>query len=550
MSEFIAIGQQLDTKKKFDLNLASLLVTRLLVTANSGAGKSYLIRKFLEQSHGKVQQIVLDVEGEFATLREKFDYILAGKNADVAATPETAELLARKVLELEANIIIDLYELKHHERILFVRRFLDAMVNAPKELWHSCVVVLDEAHIFAPEKGESQALGSVIDLATRGRKRGFCLIPATQRIAKLHKDVAAECGNKLIGRISLDIDMKRAGEELGFSGKADIHSLRDLEPGQFFAFGPAISKQVTKIQVGAVKTRHPKAGQRLSQRVPVATGKVKAILKRLTDLPKQAEEERQDKESLLTKVRELEKGLRALKREGLSSKDSEELNKLRVVMKTVSRYKKRLIEMLDNIKHEVNLLPEIGGSTVSKYQPNDIRSLIARPSLPLPYLNQPPTRTELGRCERAILKFLAARPGNWFNQSQIGAWTGYSKKSSGFQNALSKLATQHWVIRQASKVIISEQRIGDVRDVLGADYESAASTLGEWKNKLAACPRKIFEQLIENPHRVFHRDEIAAQTGYSTASSGFNNALSELYTLGLMKRSPDGVQLNPEVIGI
>ncbi|HXK31143.1 MAG TPA: ATP-binding protein, partial [Candidatus Paceibacterota bacterium] len=39
------------------LNLDELIVSKLLVQANSGGGKSWLLRRILEQSHGKVQQI-------------------------------------------------------------------------------------------------------------------------------------------------------------------------------------------------------------------------------------------------------------------------------------------------------------------------------------------------------------------------------------------------------------------------------------------------------------------------------------------------------------
>ncbi len=49
------------------IDLPTLLKTRLLVQANSGGGKSWLIRRILEQSQGKVQQIVIDVEGDFAS---------------------------------------------------------------------------------------------------------------------------------------------------------------------------------------------------------------------------------------------------------------------------------------------------------------------------------------------------------------------------------------------------------------------------------------------------------------------------------------------------
>lgn len=115
----------------------------------------------------------------------------------------SAALLARRLLELGVSAIISIYEMKHYERIQFVKAFLDAMVNAPKTLWHPALVVIDEAHIFCPEKGSADSAGSVIDIMTRGRKRGFAGILATQRISKLSKDAAAEANNKLIGRAGL-----------------------------------------------------------------------------------------------------------------------------------------------------------------------------------------------------------------------------------------------------------------------------------------------------------------------------------------------------------
>lgn len=285
--------------KTDEIDLSTLIDTRLLVQANSGGGKSWLLRRILEQSHGKVQQIILDLEGEFSTLREKYDYILAGKEGDIAVDVKSAGLLAKKILELNVSAIIDLYELNHQDRKEFVRRFLTGMVNAPKDLWHPCLVVIDEAHVFCPEKGQSVASEAVIDLATRGRKRGYCAILATQRLSKLHKDAAAECNNKLIGRTGLDIDRKRAAEELGFTIKDQDLSLRTLESGEFFAFGPAISKEVIQITVGDVQTTHPKAGSRiLAATIVPPTEKIKKILNQLSDLPAVAKQEEETLESL------------------------------------------------------------------------------------------------------------------------------------------------------------------------------------------------------------------------------------------------------------
>jgi hypothetical protein len=293
--------------KNCKLNLKKLIATRLLINANSGAGKSWAIRRILEQSHGQVQQILIDLEGEFSTLREKFDYLLVGKDGEIPANIRTAEILAKKLLELNVSTIIDLSELKHAERITFVKRFLDAMINSPKELWHPVLCVVDEAHIFCPESGKSESASAVIDLATRGRKRGFCAILATQRISKLSKDAVAELNNYAMGRTGLDIDMKRASEILGFTTKEATRSLRDLEAGEFLCFGSAFEHNgLLKTKVGDVQTTHPDRTRGVQIKKASKTPEnIKKLLKNVIDLPKEAEREFKNAEDMKKEIRDL-----------------------------------------------------------------------------------------------------------------------------------------------------------------------------------------------------------------------------------------------------
>ena len=280
------------TGKPLQIDLPRLLETRLLVQSNSGGGKSWLQRRLLEQTAGHVQQIVIDTEGEFSTLREKFDYVIcAPSGADAIATPDTAALLSRRLRETRVSAIVDIYDLKMPDRRRFVRLFLEELIDAPKSMWHPALVDVDEAHLYCPEKGEAESASAMIDLASRGRKRGLCAIFATQRLSKLHKDAAAELLNKLVGRTGLDVDVKRAADELGLSYKDAMQTLRNLEPGEFFAFGPALSKTITKVTVGSVQTKHPKSGDRQLSAPPAPSEKIKKVLAELADLPKEAEHE-------------------------------------------------------------------------------------------------------------------------------------------------------------------------------------------------------------------------------------------------------------------
>jgi hypothetical protein len=308
------LGRSLDNHN-VAIDLDRLVEGRLMLQANSGAGKSWALRRLLEQTHGRIQHLVIDVEDEFHTLREKYDYILAGRDGgDCPADRRSAELLARRLLELGMSAVISIYEMKPDEREEFLRLFLESLISAPRSLWHPALIVIDEAHMFAPEGGKSETTGAVVDLMARGRKRGYAGVLATQRISKINKDAIAECNNKLIGRAALDVDMKRAGDELGFSKEKQLY-LRTLPAGRFFAFGPALSLTVVEMEVGPVVTTHPKAGQRSAPPTP-APDKVKAVLEQLANLPHEAEAEARSVEDLQKKVRALEGDLRKAQRPG------------------------------------------------------------------------------------------------------------------------------------------------------------------------------------------------------------------------------------------
>lgn len=559
------------------IDIDRLMETRMLIQASSGAGKSYAIRKLVEQMFGHVQIILIDIEGEFATLREKYDFILAGEGGDIQADPRTAEVLARKLLELEVSAIVDLYELKQQERKHFVRVFLDAMVNAPKNLWHPCVVFVDEAHQFAPQVGESEALGSVNDLMTRGRKRGYCGVLATQRLSKLHKDAAAEAGNKLIGRCGLDDDMKRGAFELGFTKREEILSLRDLDAGEFYAFGPALSKTVEKVKVGLVQTSHPKIGKRIGTSAPGPTEKIRAKLAQLMDIPQVAQREAQDKESLQNEVRELKFKIRRLEVErgkvapptdpvqlrqaedrafnrGVSAANKEAEEKVRSLVSTINVLRRGLAEVYTTTSKL------IGIEAPMAFKPTELTPVVApvmRPApvpSPSPLASRQPTllddaSSDFGRCEKAILKFLAMRQAKDFSKAQVGAITNYSPTSGGFSNSLSKLKTAGYITFSNGRLAIVQDRIPDVVQILGDDYNAPErSSLESYLGKLGICPRKIYEVLLKSPNETFSKEALGELTEYSPTSGGFNNGISELCTLGLAERSDGGVKLNHELL--
>ncbi len=550
----------------FEIDLPILVDTRLLVQANSGGGKSWAIRRILEQSHGKVQHIVIDLEGEFSTLREKFDYVLAGKGGDVPAEPRSAALLARKLLELNVSAIIDLYELDHYSRKLFVKNFLEAMIDAPKELWHQCIIVVDEAHVFCPEKGQSEASNAVIELTTRGRKRGFCAVLATQRLSKLNKDAAAECNNKLIGRTGLDVDMKRASEELGFTTKEQYLSLRALEAGEFFVFGTAISTEVKKIKIGEVQTTHPKAGSRSLIAPTVApTAKIMEVLGKLSDLPKEAEKEARTMEDFRKQIFELklklkqqprietkidEKQMERIKREYEARTQNlirETVKEKEIYINKINNILKKVVKYAGDIKDLLQTLPSQKNASKLYILPKDFSNMenfenpqpgkfypVEEVSL---YPIEKPIQAKITGGALRMLQVLARRYPMKFTKVQLAALSRL-KSSSGTYGTYLSLLRANGYIAGINHIEITQEGL----DFVGIIPEEKTDVVQMWRESINGGARRIFDLLVENYPRTFSKEEIAENTGLVASSGTFGTYLSMLRSNNLVEQTENGIK--------
>ena len=248
------------------MDLEELLATRLLVQGNSGSGKSHLLRRLLEESAGLVQQIVVDPEGDFVTLAEAFGHVAI--DAAEHSLEEIARIAAR-IREHRASVVLNLEGLEIEGQMRCAGAFLAALFEAPREHWYPALVVVDEAQLFAPavagevsEEARKSSLGAMTNLMCRGRKRGLAGIVATQRLAKLAKNVAAEASNFLMGRTFLDIDMLRAADLLGME-RRQAEVIRDLARGEFLALGPALTKRAVSVRIGPVRTEGSTASPKL-----------------------------------------------------------------------------------------------------------------------------------------------------------------------------------------------------------------------------------------------------------------------------------------------
>lgn len=542
------------------IDLDKLIDSRAIICANSGGGKSYTARKILEESHGKVMCIVLDTEGEFKSLREKYDFLLIGGGGDVDLNPNSASLLPKKLLELNVPTIIDISELKKRERETYIKNFLEALMEVPKELWKACLIFLDEIHTLAGQQEKQVSTYAVIDVATRGRKRGFALIGLTQRISKLHKDVVAELNNYLVGRTSLDLDMKRSADILGFASKQDMLSLRDLKDGEFYVFGPAISKEVNRVQVAKSKTTHPKRGSISKVELSPPTEKIKGILSSLNDLPHQAKKELKEVNDYKIEISNLKREIITLKKGkvGPPALDEKSLEKARIG--GFNECKKKMQEEIDFLRKENTLLIKRDQSIAKilnvplpprpEYKPVEITPNVTvntdmsnKPvTKPKQIIEESDDDIKLGLSEKKIYSLLAQYPEREFTKQQIGAFTGYRYGSGSFSNAVGRLNTLGLIIKKGNSLQAKEVR-EDLMEEFNFSKEAMVSKLGK-------CEREIYEVLLNNPYSEYTKENLAEETPskYSAGSGSFGNALGRLNTFGLISKENGLIKLNPELL--
>jgi hypothetical protein len=529
--------------KNVSIDLDTLLRTRLLIQANSGKGKSWLLRRLAEQLFGKVQVLIIDPEGEFATLREKFDFVLVGKGGETAAHPRIAAMTAQRLLELRACAVCDLYEMKPSERHAYVKGFLDALIDAPKNLWHPLVVIVDEAHVYCPEKGagESEASEAVIGMATRGRKRGYCLVAATQRLGKFRKDAASELLNVAIGGTFIDIDRKRAADALGVYGQ-DLHpffdEIRLLERGKFYCLGPAVSTERILVTVGNIQTTHPEAGSaRHAAEPPPTPAKIRAMLPSLADLPKEAEEKAKSIADLQKQVRELKAEITKRPTE-VKNVVEERIVEVPVVTKEqVQEFTVQMARLWDI----TNLLAAALGKAGTKPTMQQVRKVVTppRPRLrPEPKQNgsKPIITGDLTGPEQRILNAIA-----WLNsigvedpeQTAVAFLAGYTIGGGAWGNPRGKLNTRGFVeYLPGDRIRLTDEgRSYAQRPDVPLDAEELQQRVLQ---RLPGPEQKLLRVLIENPEGLSN-DDLAAAAGYTVGGGAYGNPRGRLKRLGLIE---------------
>ncbi len=238
------------TSEPFCLKIKDIVASRTYIASETRMGKSWTTRKIVEDVYGHIPIIIIDPEGEYASLREKYSFVIIGR--DVLLEVETAEFMAEWVLRENVSVIIDTSMVKDDKD--YIDRFLNQFFFLETTARKPYLLIIEEAEDYAAEKGAPGTfLGITAVLARKGGKRGIGVIYVGHRPAWISKGVLSQCPNKAVGKIE-STDFK-ALEDFARIPHEIVEKLPNLDKGEFCLAGDWVDHP-TFVKVGSVKTTH------------------------------------------------------------------------------------------------------------------------------------------------------------------------------------------------------------------------------------------------------------------------------------------------------
>lgn len=246
------LEEETEHNEVFQVNADLLATGRTCVIGSSGSGKSYTVGVICEElCKNSVPFVIIDVEGEYSGIKEKYEAIWVGDH-------DNCDLKWRNSVNLRAlaqnapdcpPIIFDVSETDRPREK--VSEFLVALYKEISRRRSPYLVILEEADRFSPQVGDRLAIFD--EIARRGRKRGLGFMLCTQRPSLVDKNVLSQCSNQLIGKLVIKNDLRSVAQF--FSGPSLPNQLTTLSAGEFFALG-GLSPEPARVKIRVRETSH------------------------------------------------------------------------------------------------------------------------------------------------------------------------------------------------------------------------------------------------------------------------------------------------------
>lgn len=243
----------IDCTQQIQIRLQSIIGESIAVLGIRGSGKTNTAAVLIEELlTGGLPLTIVDIEGEYWGLKEKFEILVIGKseNSDIEVTASQASKFAEFSITNEVPMILDLSEFTQSEMIDFLIEYFKGIWRTSSEHRKPYEIILEEAHEFVPQTTKTPLKEMLTRIALRGRKRGLGMILISQRSAKVEKDVLTQASTLFLHRVVHPIDLRIYQEILPLKSKDVEIMVSNLQKGE------AIFLDNHEIQEVQIRLRH------------------------------------------------------------------------------------------------------------------------------------------------------------------------------------------------------------------------------------------------------------------------------------------------------
>ena len=228
------MGTPLYISNDLPLDLEQIIGQCVAILGIRGSGKSNTAGVLFEEllKHNYPLSIV-DIDGEYFGLKEKFEILVvgSGEGVEIEVDADCAEEIAHVSMERNVPVVLDLSGFLSEERTEFLKLYLTALWNLAGTLRRPYIIGIEEAHEFIPQGIRTELKEMIARVALRGRKRGLGAIIISQRSAKVEKDVLSQAGMLFLHRVVHEADRRVYGDLLPWKKNEVKEMIAALETG-------------------------------------------------------------------------------------------------------------------------------------------------------------------------------------------------------------------------------------------------------------------------------------------------------------------------------
>lgn len=588
---------------------AAAIAQNTIALGKTRSGKSSKMRLIVEELLGQNNPVcILDPKGDWWGIKSSADgkragyplIIFGGEHADIPINEHAGAHIAELIATGNRPCLIDLGGWMVAARTRFFLDFASTLFKLTKG---ARTLVIDECHNFAP-KGRlfdpeaAKMLHWANRLASEGSGKGLTLLSASQRPQKVHNDYLTSHETLIACRVIHKADRDALKDWIDGCadpavGKEMVASLADMQRKEAWVWSPEISfgpkrlifpmfktydsfkpqgadapatlKGWASVDLDGVRVQLAKVVEEAKENDPAALKLLVAQLR--AELAKKAPA------GPIVKVEINPKALAAAQEEGaraITFRMPEILDAQHKASFAAGMmwHGIAVAEMLRRISGP-DPLPErktlAGVMSILKeklvlpdQRPASVATVITGTPKPLPTSRPPivldpkqgPIDPNLGRAKQKILDVMA-----WWesigrvqaDKDTIAFLAGVSPRSSGHQNNMGALRTAGLIDYPAPRMagLTPEGRAAARLPSAPLNTEALQAAI---LAKLNTPLRAILEFLIGNPSHIFTKQDLAEHLGVSANSSGHQNNLGRLRSLGfIVYPQPGTVQVSPSL---